>query len=364
MACSKYTLTNTGTSIANFSYRRCDDNMWEYQVSLDPSETKNIWLINGSYGTAFSTQILLVNQGPFPPLNATATPTPTPTSTPTPSVTQTQTPTQTTTTTLTPTPTTTTTLTATQTPTETSTPTPTPTTTLTATQTPTETSTPTPTGTAAVTPTPTNTNTPSQTPTDTPSSTSTPTPTRSKVAFTVYSGTTHDEACGQYNPTVTVYGNNSQFDLSTQFSNISTGDATINMTGFIQNSGYVSQLDTNGNVVGSVTICATLTPTPTMTPTNTQTPTTTPTTTPTRTFYQYSLGTGLTANDACVDYGSAPNTIYGTVSGGVGPNIGEYLYYNSGLTIAVANGYYSNGTAVFQVTGGLGQITAVDPTGC
>ena len=348
MACSKYTLTNTGTSIANFSYRRCDDNMWEYQVPLDPSETKNIWLINGSYGTAFSNVILLVNQGAFPPLNATATPTPTPTltptNTPTPSVTATQTPTQTNT------------PSQTQTQTQTNT--------QTNTQTTTVTSTPTPTGTAAVTPTPTNTNTPSQTPTDTPSSTSTPTPTRSKVAFTVYSGTTHDEACGRYNPTVTVYGNNSQFDLSTQFSNISTGDATINMTGFIQNGGYVSQLDTNGNVVGSVTICVTLTPTPTMTPTMTKTPTNTPSPTPTFGYYTYILGTGSTANLACIDFSGAPNTIYGTVAGGIGPNIAEFLYYNSSLTTPVMNGFYSNGTAVFEVTGGSGQITAVDPSGC
>ena len=356
MACSKYTLTNTGSTIVNFNYRRCDDSMWDYQVELTPGQTKNIWLINGTYtiSPVYTSSVSLINQGAFPPISETATPTPTP------SVTPSNTPTGTAA--VTPTPT------NTQTPTNTETPTNTPTGTAAVTPTPTNTGTPTntPTGTANVTPTPTETptNTPSQTPTDTPSSTSTPTPTRSKVAFTVYSGTTHDEACGQYNPTVTVYGNNSQFDLSTQFSNISTGDATIDMTGFIQNGGYVSQLDTNGNVVGSVTICATLTPTPTITPTMTKTPTNTPTTTPTRAYYQYSLGTGSTPSDACIDYGSAPNTIYGTVSGGVGPNIGEYLYYNSSLTIAVANGYYSNGTAVFNVTGGVGQITSVDPTGC
>jgi hypothetical protein len=139
MACSKYTLTNTGSSIANFSYRRCDDNMWQYQVPLDPSEVKNIWLINNSYTTAFSNAIVLVDQGPFPPLNATATPTPTPTltptNTPTPSITASQTPTQTQT------------QTQTQTPTQTQTQTPT--------QTGTAAVTPTQTETAAVTPTPT-----------------------------------------------------------------------------------------------------------------------------------------------------------------------------------------------------------------
>ena len=149
MACSKYTLTNTGSSITNFSYRRCDDNMWQYQVPLDPSEVKNIWLINNSYSTAFSNAIVLVDQGAFPPLNATATPTPTPTltptNTPTPSITASQTPTQTQTQTQTQTPSQTQTQTPTQTTTQTSTPTQTTTTTLTAS----------PTGTAAVTPTPT-----------------------------------------------------------------------------------------------------------------------------------------------------------------------------------------------------------------
>ena len=151
---------------------------------------------------------------------------------------------------------------------------------------------------------------------------------------------------------------------SKPFSNVSSGPATIDMTGFIQNNARVAQLNSTGNVVGSVTLCATLTPTPTVTPTNTQTPTHTPTTTPTRAYYQYSLGTGGTPSEACIDYGSAPNTIYGTVAGGPGPNIGEYLYYDSSLSIAVINGYYSNGTAVFNVTGGVGQITSVDPTGC
>ena len=45
---------------------------------------------------------------------------------------------------------------------------------------------------------------------------------------------------------------------------------------------------------------------------------------------------------------------------------GEFLYTTPGNppTDPVANGYYSNGTAVFIVSGGLGQITSVDPNGC
>jgi hypothetical protein len=90
--------------------------------------------------------------------------------------------------------------------------------------------------------------------------------------------------------------------------------------------------------------------------------------TPTQTFawYTYSLGTGTTANEACAAFVSSPQTIYGSVAGGVGPNVGEYLYETAGrpLTDVVPNGFYSNGTAWFQVTGGLGQITSSDPNGC
>jgi hypothetical protein len=116
MACSKYTLTNTGTTSINFNYRSCDDSMWEYQVNLDPNQTKNIWLLNGTYHIApsFESSIVLVDDGAFPL---------TPTQTPTNTVTPTQTPTSS----VTPTPTPTNTETPTPTPTNTGTPTPTPT---------------------------------------------------------------------------------------------------------------------------------------------------------------------------------------------------------------------------------------------
>lgn len=203
MACSKYILTNTGSTITNFSYRRCDDSMWDYQVELLPNQTKNIWVIDGTYTVApsFKNSISLVDQGPFPPISATNTPTPsntqtpsptitpteTPTNTPTPSVTATQTPTQTqtstptNTSTSTPTNTTTPTQTPTQTNTQTpsNTPTETPPNTPTPSVTATETSTPTPTNTPTQTTTPTNTETPTVTPTTTPTNTTTQTVTPS-----------------------------------------------------------------------------------------------------------------------------------------------------------------------------------------
>jgi hypothetical protein len=360
MACSKYILTNTGSTYVNFNYRRCDDSMWEYQVELAPNQSKNIWLINNTYSIApsFSNTVVLVNEGVFPAVSASQTQTPTPTPTPTQTATPTNTPTNT------QTPSQTQTGTPTQTPTNTETPTNTPT----PTQTQTQTQTPTQTQTGTPTQTPTNTQTQTGTPTQT------PTPTHARFSFTVYSGTTSDSACGQYNPTVTIYGDKALFDENTIFYNVLSGPTTVDMTGYYNSSQTVIQLDSSGVALGSFNLCVTLTPTPTNTQTPTHTPTNTPTnsqtptltSTPTATFgyYTYSLGTGSTANLACADFSSAPNTIYGTVSGGIGPNVGEYLYFDTSLTTPVQNGYYSNGTAWYQVTGGAGQITSSDPNGC
>jgi|Laugrefabdmm15dn_1035133.scaffolds.fasta_scaffold49942_1 hypothetical protein len=350
MACSKYTLTNTGSTIVNFNYRRCDDSMWDYQVELTPGQTKNIWLINGTFAISpvYSSIISLVNQGPFPPISETATPTPTstttPTATPTPSVTATNTPTSSQTSTPTPT--------NTQTPTNTATPTNTPT------NTPSGTPTNTPTVTAEVTATPTTTSTP----------TSTPTPTSPFQSFNVYSGITSNAAC-EAGVSVTIYAFNSLFDQNTQFYTTSTGGVTYDMAGFYSNGTSVTQLASNGSQLGIFTLCSALvTPTPTITQTSTSTPTPTVTQTPTSTFawYTYSLGTGATANNACIAFSASPQTIYGSISGGVGPNVGEYLYESTArpLVDVVPNGFYSNGTAWYQVTGGLGQITSSDPNGC
>ena len=350
MACSKYTLTNTGSTIVNFNYRRCDDSMWDYQVELTPGQTKNIWLINGTFAISpvYSSIISLVNQGPFPPISETATPTPTstttPTATPTPSVTATNTPTSSQTSTPTPT--------NTQTPTNTATPTNTPT------NTPSGTPTNTPTVTAEVTATPTTTSTP----------TSTPTPTSPFQSFNVYSGITSNAAC-EAGVSVTIYAFNSLFDQNNEFFTTSTGGVTYNMAGFYSDGTSVTQLASNGSQLGIFTLCSALvTPTPTITQTSTSTPTPTVTQTPTSTFawYTYSLGTGATANNACIAFSASPQTIYGSISGGVGPNVGEYLYESTArpLVDVVPNGFYSNGTAWYQVTGGLGQITSSDPNGC
>ena len=444
MACSKYILTNTGSTIVTFNYRRCDDGMWSYQVELEPNQTKNIWLVNNTYSSANVT-IVVVNEGAFPPAGATPTPTPTPTNTPTQTTTPTDTPSVTSTPTNTPQ--------VTATPTSSLTPTPTTTTTLTATNSPTPTPTNVdryafggichsesdPTGacecvqtstlfgnnpvfsastlfwadavgntgnpvgfynldgtiyqlsycdgvtgctsgstvlgtTICPTPTPTVTTTPTQTPTDTPTVTATPTatvtntPTVSRFSFSVGSGSTTNEACAS-STIYTIWGNASLFDDCTQFYLASEGSSPM-LAGFYANStGVVTEIDSDGLQVGSFSSCSVI-PTPTQTSTPTQTPTDTPSVTPTPTptfaWYTYSLGTGATPNDACIAFGSSPQTIYGTIAGGVGPNVGEYLYETAGrpLTDAVPDGFYSNGTSWYQVEGGSGLITISDPNGC
>jgi len=203
-----------------------------------------------------------------------STPTPTPTLTPTPTITAS------------PTiglPTSTPTSSETQTPTPSITSSQTPTPSVTETQT----STPTPSITSSQTPTPTNTPTNTETPTNTPTITPTvtinltptPTPTNARISFTVYSGTTYDSACGQYSPSVIIYGNNPQFDYCTQFWNVLNGDPTVDMSGFYNNGQIVVELNSDGIEISSYSLCVTLTPTPTNTETPTQTPTQTPTNT-------------------------------------------------------------------------------------
>jgi hypothetical protein len=336
----------------------------------------------------------VVTPTPTPSNTSSPTPTPTNTSSPTPTPTNTSSPTQT------PTPTQTETQTQTPTPTQTETQTQTPT----PTQTETQTQTPTPTQTETPTMTPTNTETPTPTPTSTP-------PTR--TSFSTNFANNPFDACGGLSTPITLYGVEPLFDANTQFYDTAFGpNSGANLTGFYEFNGYYWELDSNGVTIGSYGTCnlitqtptPTNTNTPTVTPTNTETPTNTPSETPTNTptetqtptptetptntptetqtptptptetvtptpsfaYYTYSLGSGATENDACVAFASSPDTVYGSVAGGIGPNIGETLYSESGVppTVTVPDGYYSNGTAWFIVSGGAGLITSTDPNGC
>jgi len=386
MACKKYTLTNGTSSTQTFSYQECSNNMWFYDVLLMPGQTKNIWFVNTTFQSYYTNSMTIVDNGTFPP---TGPPSPTPSST------------------VTPTPT------ATVTPTKTTTPTVTPSVTTTPTVTPSVTITQTPSVTPTITPTPSSTVTPTQTPTPT------VTPTNALDTFNITSGSTAYVACGGGLSGV-IYAENSDFDTNTQFYNNSNSTVSGDMSGFYTYGGQVVELDSSGVETGGFSLCSvfptntptsTVTQTPTITPTSsvtptvtpsvtitqtvtptstitqtpsstvtpsiTQTPTITPTSTVTQTptptmtptpsqtfFVAYNLGyDASTSIDACID-STTPQVYYSAYVDRPQPNIGEYLYSNSTLSTPASNGFYSDGVAWWQITGGAGLITATDPNGC
>ena len=123
MACKKYTLTNETLSTQTFSYQECSNNMWIYDVLLEPGQTKTIWFVTSTFQSYYTNSITIVDDGAFPPTPSASVSTPTPT--PTPSVTPTRTLTPTPTITPSVTPSITPSITASVTPTRTLTPTPT-----------------------------------------------------------------------------------------------------------------------------------------------------------------------------------------------------------------------------------------------
>jgi hypothetical protein len=256
-----------------------------------------------------------------------------------------------------------------------------------------------PTPTPSITPTITITPSISATTTPTPSVTPTITPSGYRYLFSVSSGATQYDACFGTG-TTTIYGVASLFDYNSEFYNSQYGPVTVVMSGYYSLGGVVCELDTGGNVVGAFGVCPsptptvtpsitpTITPTLSITPTNTntvtqtpsETPTNTPTVTPTKSvtptittsvtptigFYSYTLGTGTTETTACSDYWSSPETLYAPSSGGTAPNVGEFIYLDAGPnpTNPATDGFYSDGFAWYQVSGGTGLIIAADPNGC
>lgn len=315
MACTKYVITNTNSKSVYFNYQECTDFNWNYQTEIKPNQTLNVWFVNGTFSYAGS-GLVIDNYGDFPPVDVvSATPTQTPTMTPT----------------------------------QTKTPTPTPTNSVTPTNTPTTSQTQTPT--ASVTPTPTIT------------------PTNSRTAFSVYSGSSSSDACNQFSSLVTIYGDYVLFDENIQFFDSANGSVTTDMTGFYNYNHVVVELDSAGVTQGAFSVCPSMTPTPSITPSITPTSTITPTVTqtPTQTigYYTYSLGYDVSSSaNACTDFSSAPSDYYAPVSNGPGPNVGEVIYSDNGLSSPAADGYYSNGTAWYRITGGSGEITSADPNGC
>jgi len=234
-----------------------------------------------------------------------------------------------------------------------------------------------PTITPSITPSVTATQTPTSTITPTKTPTPTVTPTNPLETFNILSGSTAYIACGGGLSGV-IYAANPTFDTNTQFYNNSNGTVSVDMSGFYNYSGQVVELDSSGVETGGFVLCSgfpTNTPTPTMTQTPTITPTITPTNTitptptmtitptPSQTFFvTYNLGYDpSTALDACI---ATTQSFYGSYIDRPQPNIGEYLYLDDTLTNPAGVGYYSDGVAWWQITGGAGLITATDPNGC
>ena len=327
MACSKYTLTNTGSTTVNFNYQRCDDTLWQYQVELLPNQTKNIWFVNGTYSSAqlFQQSIVVNDEGAFPPA---ISPTPTPTVTPTPSITPTNTPT--------------------------------------------------------VTPTPSITPTNTVTPTTTVTPTVTQTVTPTNILRTTLSGLCHDESdpsavCG-CPQTATLFVNGTSLSNSTLAWSDQFGVNTGNPEGYYIQDNIIYEVSTGcgpGCITGATvsvygncptvtptqtptntptpSITPTLTPTPTVTETPTQTPTptvtstvtptTTQTPTPTQARFSFTVSSGSTGYDAC--HGGSSVTIYGDVS----IFDDNDFFYDSeiGPVTTDMSGFYSSGGDVCEL---------------
>jgi hypothetical protein len=250
------------------------------------------------------------------------------------------------------------------------------------------------------------------TPTTTP--TQTITPTTPRRSFIVLSANSESSSC-YGGETTTIYGFNNDFDYNTEFYNNPYGPVTEDISGFYNFNGIVVELNSEGVVISLFELCLTPTPTPTATSAPTETPiaTSTPTETPTQTvtvsitetlnylsptpsltetvtptptptititksetptmtptqtisYYTYILGSGETISESCNSYYSSPFELYGPLAGGMGPNVGESIYENSGTppTNPAPDGFYSNGVGYFIVSGGTGLIVASDPDGC
>ena len=113
--------------------------------------------------------------------------------------------------------------------------------------------TPSPTPTPSVTPSETPTESPTNTPTESP--TSTPTPTILRYVFNAFSGLTVIDACNELN-SMTLYGDDSQWDLNSTFYNTQRGNSVGSLEGYFSYNGISVELDSNGDVLGTFDICS------------------------------------------------------------------------------------------------------------
>ena len=73
MTGTKYVLTNNTTSIQFFDYKTLSDAMWNYQVTLNPGQTKTIWSEIGALKIYNNGAITIDEQSTFPPTHSDIT---------------------------------------------------------------------------------------------------------------------------------------------------------------------------------------------------------------------------------------------------------------------------------------------------
>jgi len=67
MACKKYTITNNNTETVGFSYQKCSNTVWVYDATIDPGQTKSVWLIDNTFTSPSSQPLDVIDDGNFPP---------------------------------------------------------------------------------------------------------------------------------------------------------------------------------------------------------------------------------------------------------------------------------------------------------
>ena len=73
MSCKKYTVINTGSTNTTFNYRACSDSQFRYNVNLYAGQTKSVWALSDTFQVPeyFLSNLIVENQGDFPPCNPT-----------------------------------------------------------------------------------------------------------------------------------------------------------------------------------------------------------------------------------------------------------------------------------------------------
>jgi len=65
----KYVIQNTTSSIVFINYQRLSDNMWQYQVPLEPNQVRTLWVVTGTFNPNYNNSPLnVIEEEVFPPV--------------------------------------------------------------------------------------------------------------------------------------------------------------------------------------------------------------------------------------------------------------------------------------------------------